>query len=257
VISQVESEQTDQIKALGILCRALLMSGWSFSFFEKRKSNLNCPPAQTVWVFGFWDFSQPPIFQCSLQEQKQNRTMLLLSFVSCLLATLLFYKGYQWYTCLEYFLLAVVYLFQFNLSFSIFLSMKVLMSFFAFLFEIIYYSDDIKKLKGLSDPMTTWINPCHATLGGGDDASHYSTGTALDRPFHLIPSKHDLTTDHLRSKMFFAPCAGFSIPFTDDKVLRKRLGTCGKCDSATVAIYLLSCHKYLSYSCINPFRLSQ
>jgi hypothetical protein len=182
--------------------------------------------------------------------------MLLLSFFSCLLAILVFYKGYQWSTCLEYLLLAVVYLFQFNMSFSIFLSMKVLLSFLTFLFEIIYYSDDIKKLK-----MTTWNNPCHAIIGIGNDASHYSIGTptstAVDRSFHLIPSKHPLTTDQLRSKMFFAPCIGFSISLTDDNdnVLQERLQTCGKCqDWATVSIYLLSCHKYLSYSCINLFR---
>jgi hypothetical protein len=189
--------------------------------------------------------------------------MLLLSFFCFLLAILVSYKGYQWYTCLEYLLLAVVYLFQFNMSFSIFLTMKVLLSFLTFLFEIIYYSDDIKGLKVLTYLMTTWKNPCHAIIGIGNDAYHYSTGTptstAVDRSFHLTPSKHPLTTDELRSKMFFAPCVGFSISLTDDddnnNVLQERLQTCGKCqDWATVAIYLLSCHKYLSFSCINPFR---
>jgi hypothetical protein len=186
--------------------------------------------------------------------------MLVLHSLSCfLLAILVFYKGYQWATCLEYLFLAVLYLFQFNLSFSIFLSTKVLLSFLTFLFELISYSDDFKNLKVLTYLMTTWSNPCHAIIGIGIDVYHYSTGTptsaAVDRSFHLNPSKHPLTTDHLRSIIFFAPCVGFSISFTDKVVLQERLQTCGKCqDWATVAIYLLSCHKYLSYSCINPFR---
>jgi hypothetical protein len=189
--------------------------------------------------------------------------MLLLSFFSFLLAILVFYKGYQWCTCLEYLLLAVVYLFQFNLSFSIFLSMKVLLSFSTFLFEIISSSDDIKKFKVLNYLMTTWKNPCHAIIGIRNDADHYSPGTptstAVDRSFNLTPSKHPATTYQLRSKMFFAPCVGFSFSLTDDddndNVLQDRLQTCGKCqDWATVAITLLSCHKYLSYSCINLFR---
>ncbi len=113
--------------------------------------------------------------------------------------------------------------------------MKVLLSFLSFLFEIIYfyYSDDIKKLKVLTYLMTTWKNPYHAITGIGNDTYHYSTGTptstAVDRSFHLIRSKHPLTTDQLRLKMFFAPCVGFSIYLIDDddNVLQKRLQTCG------------------------------
>jgi hypothetical protein len=89
-----------------------------------------------------------------------------------------------------------------------------------------------------------------------NNADHYSTGTpnsaAVDRSFHLTPSN---IIYQLRSRMFYAPCVGFSISFTDDNVFQQRLQTCGKCqDCATVAIHLLSCHKYLSYSCMNLFR---
>jgi hypothetical protein len=155
------------------------------------------------------------------EKNKEDAGVALSLSLSCfLLAILVFYKGYQRATCLEYLLLAVLYLFQFNLSFSIFLSMKVLLSFFTFLFELIY---------------TQMIE---------NDAYHYSTGTptseAVDRSYNLNPSKHDLATDQPRSRMFYAPCVGFSISFTDN-VLQERLQTCGKCqDWATVAIYLFS-----------------
>lgn len=143
------------------------------------------------------------------------------------------------------------------MSFSIFLIFKVVISFLTFLVDIIYSADDIKGLQVLTYLMIN-SNPCYAMIGIGNDAYHYYTGTlTVDGSFHLVPSKHYLTTDQLRSESFYAPCIGYSISLTEGNgkngnALQDQ--TCSNCQDSTTAALLLSCHNYLSYSCINPFR---
>lgn len=80
--------------------------------------------------------------------------------------------------------------------------------------------------------------------------------TSRERSFELVPCKSKKVSEGLRDTMFFAPCVGFASPLLkkEDDIL-ERLAGCGKCqDWACVALYVLSCHKYLSYACVLHLR---
>ncbi len=65
---------------------------------------------------------------------------------------------------------------------------------------------------------------------------------------------HDLNFHELRQKMLLTTCVGLFVQNPDTVILRK-LENCGKChDWASVAVFSLSMHKYISYSCVIIFR---
>jgi hypothetical protein len=71
----------------------------------------------------------------------------------------------------------------------------------------------------------------------------------------LEPKLHPQHSSKLLPKMFHSPCVGFAIPNFDSTNMKQRLELCGKChDWAVSAVYVLSCHKFLSYSAVSYAR---
>lgn len=162
-------------------------------------------------------------------------------------------------TIVEYILLAACYFLDVNFSFSAFQTVKLLMSFFFFALEQHFYGSEseYKEVKVLTYLMTNFRNPCHALISVGEDVFRYSqpgVTTSAERSCDLQPGEHSSSTSDMRSRMFFVPCVGFSLS-SPEKTVEERLVSCEKCqDWAAMAIYVLSCHKYLSYSCVFPLR---
>lgn len=173
---------------------------------------------------------------------------LVLSVFCVFFASLVYRKGYNIWTVLEYLFLAATCLSEINISFSAFQTVKVFTSLLLFAAEIYWQKEEFRNKKVL----TTWRNPFHAMLAVGSKTYHYSLPretTSEERSFDVVPSVASKPTYQLRTKMFYAPCVGFAIDFSEDAIL-ERLKQCGKCqDWAAVAAYVLSCHKFLSYSC--------
>ena len=71
----------------------------------------------------------------------------------------------------------------------------------------------------------------------------------------LSPHIHHKQLDELQAKMYYSPCVVFVIPKFESTNLKQRLELCGKCqDWAVSAVYVLSCHKFLSYSVVAHVR---
>ena len=164
-----------------------------------------------------------------------------------------FLRNYQMFNSFEHFLLLILFLLQENISFSIFQMLKVVVSFLFFLIEMYVSKQEFKSLHPLRYLIGDYKNLCHANVGIGEVTYDYRTidGEALDsadRTYNLQPNKGKQPTSVLAAKMFWSPCVGFSMEYTET-TLMKKLDSCGKCHEwPAVAIYLLSTHKFLSYS---------
>lgn len=110
-----------------------------------------------------------------------------------------------------------------------------------------------------------WKQPCHVLISVGESVYHYTQESGLgtsnhpfgvvDRLFNLEPQDHKNPLATLLPRMFYSPCVGFVIPNFDPENLKQRLEVCGKChDWAVSAVYVLSCHKFLSYSVVSYVR---
>lgn len=182
------------------------------------------------------------------------------SLLSGFLGVIVLIKNYPWVTVAEYVILTWIFLNSSELNFTLtsFHTVKIFTSLIFFFADIIS-SGPLDGIGVLTFLMSSWRNPCHALVGVNDFAYHYTlaedrAATSEERSLRLVPKKHSQSTSELRTKMFFAPCVGFAITSSDPE-LTERLQSCGKCqDWATVAVYTLSCHKYLSYSCVFIFR---
>jgi hypothetical protein len=179
--------------------------------------------------------------------------------LSSFLAIIVLFKNYRIVTIFEYTALAcsALILPEMRLTLTSFHTIKVATSLLFFLVDIV--SNNLLGVSVLTYMMSSVQNPCHAVLGVGEVVYHYAfpqtrPATSDERSYYLAPQKHSKSTLELRHKMFFAPCVGFVIPSSRIH-LEESLQSCGKCqDWATIALYTLSCHKYLSYSCVFFFR---
>ena len=110
-----------------------------------------------------------------------------------------------------------------------------------------------------------WRSPCHSIIAVGETGYHYTqepeAGSSnhplgvADRLFNLKPEVHQKKLSELQPIMFYSPCVGFAIPNFDEKNMKQGLEVCGKChDWAVSAVYVLSCHKFLSYSAVSYVR---
>lgn len=107
--------------------------------------------------------------------------------------------------------------------------------------------------------------PCHSMIAVGETVHHYTPSTEAgssdhpfgieDRLFNLNPKVHTKKLSTLQPNMFYSPCVGFAIPNFDEENMKQRLDVCGKChDWAVSVVYVLSCHKFLSYSAVSYVR---
>ena len=183
------------------------------------------------------------------------------------LFTASFIRQYSFYTGIEYVLFLALVLADSSSSFCICISVKVFVCLLFFigdyLLKIAFVN--VEELLVIRYMIGSWKNPCHALIAVGDEVFHYTqdTGTGksdqpfgvADRLFFLDVRKHPTPFSTLRQKMFFSPCVGFAVPNIGTEILEQRLQTCGKChDWAVTAIYVLSCHKFLSYSIVSYVR---
>ena len=183
------------------------------------------------------------------------------------LFTASFIRQYSIYTRIEYALFLALVLADSSSSFCICISVKLFVSLLFFMGEYlskIAFAKD-EDLLVIRYMIGSWKHPCHALIAFGDDVYHYTqdprTGKSdqplgvLDRALFLEVRKHPTPFSTLRHKMFFSPCVGFAVPNIDASILEQRLEACGKChDWAVTAIYVLSCHKFLSYSLVSFVR---
>jgi len=178
-----------------------------------------------------------------------------------------FIRQYSTYTRIEYFLFLALLLADSSSSYCICVSVKVFVCLLFFMGDYLskIASAKVDALLIIRYMIGSWKQPCHALIAFGDEVFHYTqdpgTGKSdqphgvLDRAFYLDVRKHRTPFTTLRHKMFFSPCVGFAVPNISASVLQQRLEACGKChDWAVTAVYVLSCHKFLSYSVVSFLR---
>lgn len=179
--------------------------------------------------------------------------MLVLATFSLCIAALVWWRQYRLFTVLEYGVLAALFFYEFPISFSMFQAIKVLISLGVFLLR--YASNQYNNLKRIQYLIGSWKNPCHTSIAIGENAYHYSCpdrrgANSSERTSSPTAGKHIKKAGQLQNESFWAPCVGFSV-HTVDKENFQNNDNCGKChDWPTVAVYLLSRDKFLSYSSV-------
>lgn len=147
---------------------------------------------------------------------------------------------HSYQSAVELFIIATLYTYGSNLTFPIFQTLKMVISFFLFSFEVSYY---------LLSKKYYALHTCHSMISVGDKGYHYSfpvDNANTDRSTSL--SKKD------KYRAMFAPCVGMTVIREEEKILQK-LQACGKChDWAVISLYLLSYNKFLTYAVLIPFR---
>jgi hypothetical protein len=178
--------------------------------------------------------------------------------VFCSLSWNSYQKGYSVISALEYIFLALLQLVGFSVPFSIFQSIKCVISFLFFLIDDVIFNLgwDLPIIRYL---FSTKKHRCHAMIGIGENVYHYSYGDfqtedargSTDRCLLLQPFKMNKTTTEMRNSVFFAPCVGFAL----HSEYMERLEVCGKChDWGLTAAYSISFHKFLSYCVMQNLR---
>jgi len=164
-----------------------------------------------------------------------------------------FRRCYSKYNAVEHVLMIILFMAHKNISFSMFQAIKVFVSFIFFLVELVVFNPDFRSLQKLRFLIGDFSHLCHANVSIGESTYDYRTkereaGGSKDRSYQLQPNKRNRTTTELSKTMFWSPCVGFSLEYSEENLLQ-RLSACGKCHEwAAVAVYLLSTHKFLSYS---------
>ena len=183
--------------------------------------------------------------------------------LSVLIVSFCLLKQYSIYSIIEHvlFLLHVCFGHHKSASFCFCISVKVVVSLGFFIWETL----GMKELNILRYLIGSWNQPCHALVSAGEKVFHYhqprGEGNSdhplgvSDRLFDLKPALHPKPLTTLLPKMFHSPCVGFAIPNFDSTNINQRLEVCGKChDWAVSVVYVLSCHKFLSYSVVSYVR---
>ena len=194
-----------------------------------------------------------------------------LSLVSGLLSVSIvascIYKGYSIYIIIEYVLFIIMLCLGHHqtASFCFCISVKVIVSLGFFMWETVNDNNGANNLSILRYLIGSWKQPCHAIISVGENVYHCTQEHGLgisnhlfavvDRLFKLEPQDHPKSLATLLPRTFHSPCVGFVIPNFDPENLNQRLEVCGKChDWAVSAVYVLSCHKFLSYSAVSYVR---
>eukprot|EP01038_Epipyxis_sp_PR26KG_P017473 gene17473-24182_t len=161
---------------------------------------------------------------------------------------------HSYQSAVELFIFATLYIYGSNLTFPIFQTLKMIISFFFFSFEVSYYSKKITLRYLLSKKYYPW-HTCHSMISVGDKVYHYSfpvgNANTTDRSTSLTSNKGEYGWIE---RAMFAPCVGMAVILEEEKILQK-LQACGKChDWAVISLYLLSCNKFLTYAVLTPLR---
>jgi hypothetical protein len=137
---------------------------------------------------------------------------------------------------------------------------KMLTSLILFAFELAWLSSRKEETR---PPLLRYVigrntypwNTCHAGIAVDDVYYHYSFGTinanTSERVYKLQASKGK--SSYISNSML-CPCVGIALISNETEIVKK-LETSGKChDWAAVSLYLISYHKFLTYSLVTPLR---
>ena len=189
-------------------------------------------------------------------------------FLAIALVAASFIRQYSIYTRIEYALFLSLLLADSSSSFCICISVKV------FVCLLFFIRDYVSKLVSAKvDPrllirymIGSWGQPYQALIAFRDEMFHCSQDLGIgisghplgveDRTLFLDVRQHPIPFSTLHHKMFFSlSCAGFPVPNIGTSIHEQRLEVCvKKHDWAVTAIYVLSCHKFLSYSIVSFVR---
>ena len=198
------------------------------------------------------------------------------ALAAVLLTFAAFSKGYHLSSCFEHSLVAISFLCGINVSFSMVQTVKAFLSLLFFLVDLAFlkkqgapllpkltymlgswrgfwiYLGNLKKwnfTESNSHVMAVEDELFRAELQNGD------VGNTAGRLFGLTPKRDNKRSlAQILCFRFYFSCMGFGIShFDEDAILAKQ--KCMKChDWAARAIYSLSCHKFLAYSCMTYIR---
>lgn len=124
-------------------------------------------------------------------------------------------KGYRLFSVLEFLIVAYFYFFDFNFGFSSFHTVKLFMSFFFFVLEVVLWNPSKRRLQKRSYLTSSSSAPCKALINNGGSVLNHNLpreATSEERSKELpLPSIHKKIPSEFRSNMFFMPCMGFAI----------------------------------------------
>lgn len=197
-------------------------------------------------------------------------------FLSVVIVATCKYKGYSIYSIIEhiFFIILLCLGHHQTASFCFCISVKVVVSLGFFIWETNGLNSDNNGANKLKDKVNLSIlryligncrHLCYSMIAVGEMVYHYTQEPAAgssnyplgvaDRLFNLKPGVHRKKLSELQPNMFHSPCVGFAIPNFDEENMKQRLEVCGKCHNWDVsAEYVLSYHKFLSYSAVSYVR---
>ena len=172
---------------------------------------------------------------------------LLLGVASLSLAGLVWWKQYRFLTVVEYGVLATLFIVGAPISFSLFQSMKVLVSLVVFIVRNAI--NQFSHWERIQYFIGSWKRPCNTSAAVAETVCHNHLpnswgATFTEQSTSLVPGKCHKTASKLQKASFWAPCVGFVLHAEESDNFVK----CP--DWSTMAMYLLSRDKFLSYSSV-------